>query len=339
MFRKMRAASLEENNTSAYWKYAIGEVVFVVVGILLAFQIDMWGERRNAREHTHYLFGQVHDELALNIQNCNGQIGEYLFKDTMVNHILTGKADRQTYRDHWQYATILLGQAEVEVSDDAFLNLVNSEDGLSSSEREILVELKTLYGPTKKGLENLNDMATESAFSYHKQYKEEFGWYAELVSNWSVPEEMIDYCLEDPSFINSVAYFQMVNLLNHYRNTLSFRKDAIALHERLSEEMGFEEDSTLLFPASQSLDAVGMYSGFYDLEVVMSDGKLIGKKIRKSDGVVFDEQRMYPEVLDAFSFDGNFCRLVRDSSDAVSGLTISLGTSQFDFVRLALDKK
>ena len=42
-------ASLEENNTSAYWKYAIGEVVFVVVGILLAFQIDMWGERRNAR--------------------------------------------------------------------------------------------------------------------------------------------------------------------------------------------------------------------------------------------------------------------------------------------------
>ena len=335
----MRAASLEENNTSAYWKYAIGEVVFVVVGILLAFQIDMWGERRNAREHTHYLFGQVHDELALNIQNCNGQIGEYLFKDTMVNHILTGKADRQTYRDHWQYATILLGQAEVEVSDDAFLNLVNSEDGLSSSEREILVELKTLYGPTKKGLENLNDMATESAFSYHKQYKEEFGWYAELVSNWSVPEEMIDYCLEDPSFINSVAYFQMVNLLNHYRNTLSFRKDAIALHERLSEEMGFEEDSTLLFPASQSLDAVGMYSGFYDLEVVMSDGKLIGKKIRKSDGVVFDEQRMYPEVLDAFSFDGNFCRLVRDSSDAVSGLTISLGTSQFDFVRLALDKK
>ena len=339
LFRKMRAASLEENNTSAYWKYAIGEVVFVVVGILLAFQIDMWGERRNAREHTHYLFGQVHDELVLNIQNCNGQIGEYLFKDTMVNHILTGKADRQTYRDHWQYATILLGQAEVEVSDDAFLNLVNSEDGLSSSEREILVELKTLYGPTKKGLENLNDMATESAFSYHKQYKEEFGWYAELVSNWSVPEEMIDYCLEDPSFINSVAYFQMVNLLNHYRNTLSFRTDAIALHERLSEEMGLEEDSTLLFPASQSLDAVGMYSGFYDLEVVMADGKLIGKKIRKSDGVVFDEQRMYPEVLDAFSFDGNFCRLVRDSSDAVSGLTISLGTSQFDFVRLALDKK
>ena len=339
LFRNMRAASLEENNTSAYWKYAIGEVVFVVVGILLAFQIDMWGERRNAREHTHYLFGQVHDELALNIQNCNGQIGEYLFKDTMVNHILTGKADRQTYRDHWQYATILLGQAEVEVSDDAFLNLLNSEDGLSSSEREILVELKTLYGPTKKGLENLNDMATESAFSYHKKYKEEFGWYAELVSNWSVPEEMIDYCLEDLSFINSVAYFQMVNLLNHYRNTLSFRTDAIALHERLAEEMGFKEDSTLLFPASQSLDAVGMYSGFYDLEVVMADGKLIGKKIRKSDGVVFDEQRMYPEVLDAFSFDGNFCRLVRDSSDAVSGLTISLGTSQFDFVRLALDKK
>ena len=28
LFRKMRASSLEESNASAYWKYAIGEVVF-----------------------------------------------------------------------------------------------------------------------------------------------------------------------------------------------------------------------------------------------------------------------------------------------------------------------
>ena len=82
LFRQKRAASLEQSNAAAYWKYAIGEVVFVVVGILMAFQIDTWSERRSAKEHTHYLFAQVQDELALNIKNCNLVLEQYGGKDS-----------------------------------------------------------------------------------------------------------------------------------------------------------------------------------------------------------------------------------------------------------------
>jgi len=35
-----------ENNTSKYIKYAIGEIVLVVIGILIALQINNWNERR-----------------------------------------------------------------------------------------------------------------------------------------------------------------------------------------------------------------------------------------------------------------------------------------------------
>ena len=123
LFRKMRLASLEENNPSAYLKYAFGEVVFVVVGILLAFQIDTWSERRNAKEHTHYLFDQVQSELAMNILNCNLLLGQYRGKDTLVHDILYRRVTRQDYRDHWEYGLVLLTQQEAEVSVEAFLNL------------------------------------------------------------------------------------------------------------------------------------------------------------------------------------------------------------------------
>ena len=112
----MRAASLEENNTSAYWKYAIGEVVFVVVGILLAFQIDTWSENRSAKEHTHYLFAQVQDELALNIKSCNLVLDEYRGKDTLVYDILKRRVTKQDYRENWEYGLVLLTQQEAEVS-------------------------------------------------------------------------------------------------------------------------------------------------------------------------------------------------------------------------------
>ncbi|MEN2281330.1 DUF6090 family protein [Algoriphagus sp. SE2] len=45
-FRKIRYNLMSENNTSKYVKYAIGEIVLVVIGILIALQINNWNESR-----------------------------------------------------------------------------------------------------------------------------------------------------------------------------------------------------------------------------------------------------------------------------------------------------
>jgi hypothetical protein len=43
-FRKIRQNSLMENKTGKYLKYAIGEIILVVIGILLALKINNWNE-------------------------------------------------------------------------------------------------------------------------------------------------------------------------------------------------------------------------------------------------------------------------------------------------------
>lgn len=48
-FRKIRYSLMSENKTGKYFKYAIGEIVLVVIGILIALQINNWNEsRKNA---------------------------------------------------------------------------------------------------------------------------------------------------------------------------------------------------------------------------------------------------------------------------------------------------
>ena len=43
-FRKIRQNFLLENKTGKYFKYAIGEIILVVIGILIALQINSWNE-------------------------------------------------------------------------------------------------------------------------------------------------------------------------------------------------------------------------------------------------------------------------------------------------------
>jgi len=45
-FRKIRYDHIEKNKTGKYFKYAIGEIVLVVIGILIALSINNWNESR-----------------------------------------------------------------------------------------------------------------------------------------------------------------------------------------------------------------------------------------------------------------------------------------------------
>ena len=77
-FRKIRQKLLSENKFSKYLIYAIGEIILVVIGILIALQINNWNEsHKNERKQNYYLKSLKSDlkanriELERVIEICN----------------------------------------------------------------------------------------------------------------------------------------------------------------------------------------------------------------------------------------------------------------------------
>ena len=71
--RRIRRNLVSENKLTLYLIYAIGEVVLVVLGILIALQIDNWNEsrkdNRKMKEHVNMLINDL-DKDILNIKEC-----------------------------------------------------------------------------------------------------------------------------------------------------------------------------------------------------------------------------------------------------------------------------
>ena len=63
-FRKIRQNLLMENKTSKYFKYAIGEIVLVVIGILIALQINNWNEKSKEKTKLKMILTSVYKDLA-----------------------------------------------------------------------------------------------------------------------------------------------------------------------------------------------------------------------------------------------------------------------------------
>jgi len=71
-FRNIRQNLLNEGKTSKYLKYAIGEIVLVVIGILIALQINNWNEYRKER----LIEKDVLNDILANLEQNNNVINE-----------------------------------------------------------------------------------------------------------------------------------------------------------------------------------------------------------------------------------------------------------------------
>ena len=136
-FRKIRQNLLSEGKTGKYFKYAIGEIVLVVIGILIALQINNWNTNRIERlKEDNYLVNLKRDfknQLEIIERNLSGE--EYIYnslnkaKINFDNHkkiravkedliLITPMNDRYTFTITSPTYTELLSTGNIDLITD-----------------------------------------------------------------------------------------------------------------------------------------------------------------------------------------------------------------------------
>jgi len=102
-FRTIRQQLVMENKTSKYIKYAIGEIVLVVIGILIALQINNWNESRKARVKEVEILEDFEKELQFDILQMDSIVMQYDRAKKAINIILNHLEEDLPYSDSLDY--------------------------------------------------------------------------------------------------------------------------------------------------------------------------------------------------------------------------------------------
>ena len=87
-FRKIRQNLLSEGKTGKYFKYAIGEIVLVVIGILIALGINNWNENRKTEEKVKQFLISLKSELKNDLTEITSVTEAQIERSNRITHAI-----------------------------------------------------------------------------------------------------------------------------------------------------------------------------------------------------------------------------------------------------------
>ncbi|MCA0154270.1 DUF6090 family protein [Winogradskyella vincentii] len=194
-FRHIRKSLLMENKTAKYFKYAIGEIVLVVIGILIALQINNSNELRKEKAEEAIILSDIREDFEASrlnfietinnqnrvILNCRDLINAIQTKDdTIKPKRIIDKLYRGAFSHFREEAVLgsydaLIGSGKTSIIKNK--QLLNDLADFSSQYKagyEDETKSDNLYNlmmsNTKDFLPTLSDFATRVSLNLKKEY-------------------------------------------------------------------------------------------------------------------------------------------------------------------------
>jgi len=177
IFRRIRYDLMEKNKTTSYLKYAIGEIILVVFGILIALQINNWNENRKLNDKRQELIVALIEDFESNEKELLviNKESDQLLKKTETFYKLINK-DTQTVT-----VDSLKNLADAFFNDLSFEpNLTSYKEAVSNGSVSLLksksfLETITQFNNAFKYFENINETGMRlffegSSFKLRQQF-------------------------------------------------------------------------------------------------------------------------------------------------------------------------
>ena len=122
---------MSENQTGKYFKYAIGEILLVVIGILIALQINNANENSKLRKQEVILLENLRDDIALDTIDIDFNIEyhkKYLLAEKQLLQFLQSDLDKPATEINYDDALEI--PLIISFHRSAFNNFENSQTGI-----------------------------------------------------------------------------------------------------------------------------------------------------------------------------------------------------------------
>ncbi|WP_420582331.1 DUF6090 family protein [Reichenbachiella sp.] len=268
-----------DNKTGKYLIYALSEILLVVVGILIALQIEGWKEEKENNEKTKVILGQILTELEHNVLSGVNNIIGFNKKDSLMKQVLDRKLAYQDYAESDELRSLITSYYWLELYNSAYQKLMAHQEKLDPTYIVLTEQIVNLYSTTMYRVQEEYAQIGDNVDRAVKHMSMNCPWYSNTLPQHM--DQQIEYMLSDPIYFNMVKSMKGIGGENFLKNMIDFNHEAIdvykAIHKKLGLNTPYPEvvDRIKDYPESVLNEYEGIYTfGNKSHELQVKFGKL-----------------------------------------------------------------
>ena len=208
-FRKIRQNSIKNNKSINYLKYAVGEILLVMIGILLALQVNTWNEAQKQKNTLNAIYLITKEDLINDFIEIDSFIEQYdEIRKPAFETILKTKTTKEDWLKNPQYETVLRGWKDFTINQRGF-ELLKSQSNLSEKNEQTLASKINFF--YNKHIAEINiaveELSTE--FTTNNENFKNYPWFSSYYLNGEI-DGLIEFISDNPIAKNRITWYNLV---------------------------------------------------------------------------------------------------------------------------------
>ncbi|MFD1553404.1 hypothetical protein DNU06_06980 [Putridiphycobacter roseus] len=205
-------------------QYAIGEIILVVVGILIAVSINNWNENRKVENKLLNIFKMVKSDMISDTIYTHQAIWFYNFQDSLAKIVIKDTVSKAFLKENMEMMQIPFNNVPFTVSSGAIEQLKKMSadlDLFTDSTIATIIQFQAVYSTSFKDLDEKLSHDVQNNTDHIKTNSN----YFSLRQEQNLSDDYLDYFLTD-DFKNRVVMHQKLTARNSVMLMKQFNANA-----------------------------------------------------------------------------------------------------------------
>ncbi|WP_082113191.1 hypothetical protein [Kordia jejudonensis] len=233
-FNKERSKLMGGKNIKKYLKYAFGEIILVVIGILIAVGINNWNQRKQLNSANEELQKNIIKQLEKDI----AAIENYQRRlDTLQNNYLNflGKKHDKDKLQGGSLLGTLLFQVNTMDTDTHVIDMIDNAKLNDSKATEKLLNLNSAYKIYLEEIKAVERLIFTTITDNLKEIERTQDWYADFITDLVCTNDCINYLRNNKLHKARIASLRFLYVNGYGQIISALKNDLIGYHRDLQE--------------------------------------------------------------------------------------------------------
>jgi len=200
---------MSNSNSSSYLKYALGEIILVVIGILIAVALNNWNEERKQRVEIQNVHQLVKENLQADIEAIDVILETYDKTEFIYKKYLNNEIVAKDFSEIQILPYFILGYPQLKLNQRGYQLLQKFSDSLDKTDDQLTTDIISFYVEMLHEVK-VDDTYRADNFEENLNHWKTYEWWPEYITRKDF-KDFIEYAMNDADYRNRVASAYFIN--------------------------------------------------------------------------------------------------------------------------------